>query len=213
MSEWIRNLGHNWKDAPQLKGQLHHFPGLTGVDLDMFIATPTDPQIITDAASTGKIPYNIAGLDMVETQQLVRISQPPGQGYLTLFSPRWPGSTQLAYRTIADGNGVAIDAGNNQDRLFLAADSITFKDSVVDFSGYSGFARVGKDAKGKQVLRLMVDEGQIAAGGITMKTQDKAALLFADGKIKVVTDGKARDTKVTLGDTLKGTSIAVEEAA
>lgn len=204
--EWTSNMGHNWKEAPKLTGPLHHFPGLTGVDLDMFIATPADPQILTDAASTGKMPYNVAGFDMVETQQLVRISQPAGQGYLTLFVPRWPGSAQPNYRMIAQGKGVAVDGPAGQDRLFLADEVLSYKDDIAEFNGSAGFVRKGKDS-----LRLMVEGGRVAAGGITLTTRDKACLLFADGKIQVFTSGDKNAAQVTLSDALKATPVAVEK--
>lgn len=204
--DWVKNMGHNWKDAPKLTGQLHHFPGMTGVDVDLFIASPTDPQILTDAASAGRFPYNAGPKDMFETQELVRISQPAGKSYLTLLVPRWPGSASPKYATIANGDGVAIDSESGQDRLFLAEKSIAFADGIVNFKGRAGFVR-----QGKQSLRLMVQDGRIAAGGVTLTTTGtQAALMLSAKKIKVLTDGDPKKVAVALSPTLKGTKVTVE---
>ncbi len=200
--DWVRNMGKNWANAlksapttppptdpdaapaepappatvPVLKGQTHHFPGMCGVDVDLFIAAPADPQILTDAASTGKFPY-CQNPELYETQQLVRISQPAGKPYLTLITPRWPTSETPTYRTIADGAGVAISAKGREDRLFLAAEKVTFADAVVDIRAAGGFVRVG----GALPLRLMVVNGVITAGGVTLTSAGAAALAY-DGK-------------------------------
>lgn len=203
--EWIKNLGHNWKDAPKLTGQLHHFPGMTGVDVDLFIASPTDPQIVTDAASAGNFPYNIGGPGMFETQQLVRISQPSEKGYLSLITPRWPGSEQPKYRTIADGDGVAITHSGGEDRLFLGERTISYKDETVDFEGRSGFVRSGKSTQ-----RLMVQSGKISGGGISLSTANSASLIVADGKVQVFHTGEQKEVEVTLPEKMKTLPISYE---
>jgi len=131
---WVANLGKHWKQAPKLSGQRHHFPGMTGVDVDLFIATPSEPQIVTDAGSTGKLPY-CANPELVETQQLVRISQPAGKGYFTLIVPRWPGSPDPQYRTVADGAGVSIQepGAATPNYLFLSDRPVDFEDATIEF--------------------------------------------------------------------------------
>jgi len=230
--EWVRNMGKNWANAlkakprapapenpddaptppaapetmPVLTGQRHHFPGMCGVDVDLFIAAPADPHILTDAASTGKIPYCQAP-GLYETQQLVRISQPAGKPYLTLITPRWPDSARPTYRTIADGAGVAVSSPGREDRLFLGADPITYNDAVVQIAARGGFARKG----GALPLRLMVLDGAITAGGITLAAKEPAALVY-DGKAITLYCAKGVEPDVTLAPALRGTKITrVEE--
>jgi hypothetical protein len=215
--EWVRNMGHNWENAlkaklqaapaapdaakpetpaaavPVLTGQLQHFPGMCGVDVDLFIATPTAPKIVTDAASTGKFPYCPYAPDLVETQQLVRIEQPPCTPYLTLITPRWPNAEAPVYRTIAGGAGVAVSRKGVEDRLFLAEKTVTYKDDLVTFTGRGGVLRKG----GSVPLRLLVVNGSISAGGITLATAGQATALF-DGKTLTVTRDKATPAKLTL---------------
>jgi hypothetical protein len=205
--EWIKNLGHNWKDAPKLTGQLQHFPGMTGVDVDLFIASPTNPQIVTDAASAGNFPYNIAGQGMFETQQLVRISQPSEKGYLSLITPRWPGSEQPKYRTIADGNGVAITRSGGEGRLFLADRTISYQDETVDFRARAGFYRSDRSTQ-----RLMVQSGKISGGGITLSTPNSASLVVADGKVQVFHSGEQKDVEVALPERFKAFPISYAKA-
>jgi hypothetical protein len=230
--EWVRNMGHNWEQAlkvkpktlaavdpdaaateptppetvPVLKGQTHHFPGMCGVDVDLFIATPADPQILTDAASTGNFPYCQAP-GLVETQQLVRIAQPAGKPYLTLITPRWPGSAAPAYRTIADGAGVAISSPGREDRLFLGAAPVAYQDAVVAIAARGGFARQG----GPLPLRLMVLDGAITAAGITLTSKQPAALTY-DGKTITLYCPKGAKAEVTLTPALRGVTVKrVEE--
>jgi hypothetical protein len=205
--EWLRNFGHNWKEAPRLTGQTHHFPGMTGVDVDLFIAEPSAPQILTDAASTGKFPYNIGGKNLYETQQLVRISQPAGKGYLSLLVPRWPDSTPPQYRTIADGNGVAITQPDGEDRLFLADEVASYQDDVVEFRGRSGFVRAGKSTR-----RLMVQDGQISSGGLTLSSTGTASLQAGNGGVTVFHTGARVATKITLPDAMKNWPVTYEQA-
>ncbi|MHB9130082.1 MAG: hypothetical protein ACYDBB_03205 [Armatimonadota bacterium] len=233
--DWVRNLGKNWENAlkarppvlsldnpddkddtaekpapltvPVLKGQFHHFPGMCGVDVDLFIATPSDPQIITDAASTGQFPYCQAP-GLYETQQLVRIAQVPGKGYLTLLVPRWPGSETPKYRTLAGGVGVAISMKNREDRLFLAPAVVTFTDDQVTFEGRAGFARVSTPGP----LRLMVAQGRISAKGITLTSVEPAALLY-DGKSITVFCGKDVDkVEVKVVPALQGVPVVKKVA-
>ncbi|HOS42947.1 MAG TPA: hypothetical protein PK794_04580, partial [Armatimonadota bacterium] len=225
--EWVRNMGQNWANAlkakprtpapeapddapaapaapetmPVLAGQLHHFPGMCGVDVDLFIAAPAAPRILTDAASTGKIPYCQAP-GLYETQQLVRISQPAGQPYLTLITPRWPGSAAPAYRAIAGGAGVAVSSPGREDRLFLGAAPVAYKDAVVEIAARGGFARRG----GPLPLRLMVLDGTITAGGITLTAKDSAALAY-DGAAITLYCAKGAPVEVTLAPALRGTTV------
>jgi hypothetical protein len=195
---WIANLGHNWKEAPHLTGQYHHFPGMTGVDVDLFIATPQAPVITTDAASTGQFPYCAGGSDLFETQELVRIAQPAGAGYLSLLVPRWPNSATPLYRTIADGSGVAISAPAGQprreDRLFLGDKTVSYHDEVVDFNGRAGFVRHGTGDS----LRLMVTAGTISADGVRLRAAASAALLLRGGRLQVFYSGDRSGVQVEL---------------
>ncbi|OPZ84018.1 MAG: hypothetical protein BWY76_02025 [bacterium ADurb.Bin429] len=203
---WLANMGKNWRDAPVLAGQLQYFTGQCGVDLDLFIATPSAPNIITDAAGvSAHAPYN-NNPRMYEFQQLVRIEQPAGKtSYLTLLAPRWPGSPVPVYRTIAEGTGVAVTRKDGEDRLFLCQHPVTYTDKLVRFAGQAGFARIG----GAAPLRLMVLDGSISAGGITLATASSAALVY-DGKtitvycpkdarnVTVKRSGKMNRVKVTM---------------
>ncbi len=179
---WLANMGKNWKAAPTLIGQSHHFEGQCGVDLDMFIAAPRAPKIVTDAVGTGPNQSYNANPKMYEYQQLVRIEQSAGQThYLTLFVPRWPGSEAPTYRNLGDA-GVAITWKNREDRLFIGADAAsTYKDANVTFSGHAGFVRTG----GSAPLRMMVQQGSISSNGVTLTSLTAAALIY-DGKTMTV---------------------------
>lgn len=203
-ANWLANLGKNWKDAPKLTGQLQHFEGQCGVDLDLFIAVPANPTIVTDAMGVGPNLAYCVNKDLFEYQQLVRIEQPAMKDYLTLLTPRWPGAKPPQYRTIADGAGVAIERpGAGTDYLFLANQAVSFKDPSVDFTGQQGLARRGPGSQ----LRLMISGGKISADGVTLESASPAAV-YVDGKsVRVIGDSKA---KITLPDALKKLPLKME---
>lgn len=201
--EWLAKMGKNWSNAPALKGQFQHFEGQCGVDLDLFIATPTDPVIVSDAVGAGPRLAYCVNPELYEYQQLVRIEQAPGKGFMTLLTPRWPGSAQPEYRTIADGNGVAVKYAAGDDRLFLAAAPAEFKDDLVTWRGTAGFVRKGTDG----TIRLMVAGGSIASGGITLTSTRPAALRYEGKTIVLVTGPGEADDRIELAASLKGVKI------
>lgn len=200
---WLANLGKNWKEAPKLAGQLQHFQGQCGVDLDLFIASPADPKIITDAAGVGPGMSYCANMKLYEYQQLVRIEQSAGKGYLTLLAPRWPGSAKPEYRTIAEGTGVAIQSKGISDRLILSPKKLSFEDELVTFEGRSGFARTGSDSS----LRLMVNDGRIQSKQFGLSSRHPAALHYDGKSITVVCPDGAGEVEVDLPPELKGLKI------
>jgi len=202
---WLSKLGKNWRDAPKLEGQFHHFAGHCGLDLDLFIAAPTRPKIVTDAICVGPRMAYCVNRNLYDAQQLVRIEQPEGQCYLTLLTPRWPGSEAPQYRTIADDAGVAIASEGRQDRLFLAKERVSYGDEVVEFEGRAGFARVG----GAAPVRLMVVNGQISAKGIALATPKHAALLYDGKQVTVYCSAEATDVDVVLSPELRGVKVRV----
>ena len=201
--EWMANIGKNWQGAPDMKGQFHHFEGQCGVDLDMFIARPAEPVIVTDAVGVGPgMPYCV-NLKLHEHQQLVRIEQPAGKGYTTLFQPRWPGSGAPSYRTIADGAGVVVEGGGRTDTLFLGDDTIRYADGGVQFEGKVGFVRSG----GPTPLRLMVMGGSVSAGGVTLKSAEPVAAQLEGGELLVWCASRTDDVEVELAPELAGARV------
>jgi hypothetical protein len=200
---WLANLGKNWREAPKLDGQFHHFSGQCGVDIDLFIAVPEKPAIVTDAVGVGPGLSYCVNRQLYEYQQLVRIEQPEGKGYLTLLVPRWPGSEAPKLGTIADGAGAAATWKDREDRLFLASQKASFKDEVVDFEGQAGFARIG----GSTPLRLMVANGRISAKGITLSAAKHAALRFDGKAITVYSSAETDSVDIALPRDLQGVSV------
>ncbi|MCX5659757.1 MAG: hypothetical protein NTW19_08560 [Planctomycetota bacterium] len=134
----------------------------------------------------------------------MRIEQPALKGYLTLLTPRFAGSTPPKYRTIAEGNGVAIEHAAGQDVLFLADEVIKESEEGVKLNARAGFARIGKEREGKPaLLRLMVVEGSIKAEGVTLTCPGSASLVVREKSIDVVTDGDRAAVKLDLSGRLK----------
>ena len=100
---------------------------------------------------------------------------------------------------------MAIKTGDREDRLFLARDRVAFRDESVQFDGCAGFSR----AQGASV-RLMVTDGVISSGGVTLKSARPAALQ-SDGKTAHVLCLKGDPTpEVTFAKALGAVRIEVE---
>lgn len=231
-ADWVSNMGHNWENAaktllappaspdeaaidvealmearkpPKLTGQFHNFPGMCGVDLDLFIAVPADPSIVVDAASAGNFPYCQGPKDLFETQELLRISQSPGKGYMTLLMPRWPGAPQPECRTIAEGAGVSIKHAGGEDRLFLSDTPVSFKDAVATFKGRAGFVRHGPAG----TLRLMVTDGRIESDGLSLSCPGSAALAFDGKTVQAYSTSDPKTVVITLPNNLKNIPVKI----
>ena len=137
-----------------------------------------------------------------ENLHLVRIEQSPCLPYLTLFIPRWPGSEAPTYATIADGKGVLVRWGNRSDRLFLGPTPIAYADDAVKFEGRAGYVR----QHGAAPLRMMVAEGKVAAAGVTLTSQEPAALVY-DGDEIIVTSPAGADPLIGLAPAMKDTLV------
>jgi len=209
-SQWLAKLGRNWAEAaaagapppPKLTGQRHHFTGQCRVDLDLYIAAPTEPKIVTDAACVAAHYLYSINPKLHENLHLVRIEQSPCLPYLTLFIPRWPGSEAPTYATIADGKGVLVRWGNRSDRLFLGPTPIAYADDAVKFEGRAGYVR----QHGAAPLRMMVAEGKVAAAGVTLTSQEPAALVY-DGDEIIVTSPAGADPLIGLAPAMKDTLV------
>lgn len=192
-------------EPPILKGQHQFFTGQCGVDLDLFIAAPAEPKIVTDAVGVGpRISYCV-NQNLYEYQQLVRIEQPAGKSYLTLLMPRWPGAPQPECRTIADGAGVAIKHAGGEDRLFLSEAPVTFEDAVAVFKGRAGFVRHGPAG----YLRLMVTDGQIKGDGLSLSCSGSAALVFDGKTVQACSTSDLKEVAITLPDNLKSIPVKI----
>lgn len=202
---WLENLGRNWKEAPRLQGPQHRFSTHFPVDLDLFIATPADPKIVTDAVGIKPGQPYCVNPKLCEYQQLIRIEQEAGKHYLTLLSPRWRDEKPRVYTTIADGFGVGIDTAMQTNRLFLAPQPITYSDAVVTFSGTAGFARSGP----QRALRLMVVDGSIAAQGFKLSANHgKAGLIFDETYVRILSSRQS-DVEFSVPDDYRAMPIRV----
>lgn len=193
---------------PVLHGPLHRLTGQYGVDLDLFLARPADPVLVTDVAGHGPGIAYCVDSKYIEVQQLVRVEgQAPGAGYTTLLVPRRPQDPVLEYRSLADGAGVAVSRPDGEDRLFLFDAVSSYEDETVSITARAGFARHG----GAVALRLMVCGGSIRAADITLTSDRQAALRF-DGRTVILFANDAATASVELSDELEAAGVMIEYA-
>lgn len=207
-ARWLENLGKNWAEAPRLTGQTHRLARQCGVDLDLFIATPAEPVIITDAACVEAHYLYCANPKLRENLQLIRTEQSAGQPYLTLLVPRTPAMPTPTFTTIADGRGVQIRQGDHVDYLFLSDTLIRYADGDVQFEGTAGYIR----QTGAAQLRMMVQEGTARAGKITLSSQQPATVCY-DGNAITVLHAPGPAPRVALTAGMPATPIQIREIA
>jgi len=120
--------------------------GHYGVDLDVYMAEPTEPKWTT-RQETNKFlagpsrQYLYGTKTWVEVQTNLRAKQAPGKGFLAVLYPRFHDEAPPAYTTLADGKGVKVVTPRGTDYAFLSAKSVTWSGEGISFSGTAGAVR------------------------------------------------------------------------
>lgn len=134
----------------QRDGDLFHFVGQCDVDMDVFVAEPVNAEIETGEYGHVQQPYaRRVGFDpnyhpdgkLGETQQLLRLRQPAGQGYLVVLYPRLKENDPAATFTRLDDAAVRVETALATDYIFLNPYAVQFQDERVRFQGMAASVR------------------------------------------------------------------------
>lgn len=126
------------------EGDRFHFAGQCDVDMDVFVAEPVNAEIETGEYGHVQQPYGRrVGFDpnyhpdgkLGETQQLLRLKQPAGKGYLVVLYPRLKENDPEAVFTRLGQAAVRVETTLSTDYTFLNPYATRFEDERVRFEG------------------------------------------------------------------------------
>jgi hypothetical protein len=207
-----RKLG-NSAQFPLLRSPISQFPnfpisnlitlkGQHGVDLDVFMAAPAQPEWTTRQdrheflagpsmeywrAVNGDKPWQ-------ETMWNVRTTQPVGQGYLAVLYPRRAEEAGAEYAAFADGAGVQVVTPRGTDRAFLSLKPVQWSGEGASFSGTAGAIRRA-DA---ETTLLLAEAGVVSGGGVTLQSAGPASAVVQGQRVFLHTHGPAQTLRLIL---------------
>lgn len=172
------------------QGDSFHFTGQQGVDMDVYVHTPQTFTPHTDRYGHQNEPYGrLTGDDLTaypngkrwEEQLLLRVNQPPGQGYLVVLYPRLAeGDPAATYRRLAP-NVVEVSTPLSTDTIFMDAWPFTYEGDGLRFHGQALVRRLYKDGR-EAIINL--------AGPATLEVGDGKTTFERPGR---VVDGQQTD--------------------
>ena len=139
---------------PTIAGNVVHFPGQFGVDLDAHMLSPAAPKIEKDHWSWKQEIYVWGGFS--EEQYGVHVAQSPGEDFFSVLYPRTQGQAAAQVVRSEDGSGVRIGHMEGTDLVLLSPGKpAKLGDATMWVRGEISFARKATDGS----LRLAVVKG------------------------------------------------------
>ncbi len=181
--------------------------GPHGVDLDIFMAEPAQPNWFTrtDESSFLAGPSQESwqktnpGKKWHEVLTNLRAYVAPGGGYLAVLFPRKRGEAPAAFTTLLNGKGVEIKHIRGTDAVFMADAAIAWTAGDRRFAGTQGMIRQEAAA----TTLTLLSGGEITAGTLSLKASGPASLTQRNGVLTLITDGPAQTV------TVNGKAVAV----
>ncbi len=182
---------------PQITGNLVHFPGQFGVDLDVSILAPAAPQIEMDHWDWKQ--YIGRWGNFTEEQFGIRIAkQGSTEDYFTVLYPRAEGQEPAKVTALADGRAVAVRHMEGTDVVLLSpgqAISVTVDD--VRLSGEIAFVR--RYTNGDVRLAIVKGPEALAAlGPWEIKSSGPVAIHVRGKVLEGEGSGDAHDVQLVL---------------
>lgn len=181
-------------DKPALRPGYAHFPGRTGVDLDLFFLSPDKAPLRTDSWSWKQHIYHWGVFE--EEQHGVHADKLGSrEDFFTVLYPRAPGERAPAARAVMGGAAARVEHGEGVDWVLLSPGRPT--------SGRDGEASLrGEIALGRRTrkgaLRLAVMGGEAEIGGFTLASGGPTAISIEGAVVTGVSSGAAHEARVTL---------------
>jgi hypothetical protein len=132
------------------QGDVFHFDGQCGADMDVYVASPESFTPHTDRYGHPQQAYGrLVGFDpaqhpdgkLRETQLLLRIRQPAGAGYCVVLYPRLKENDPPATFKRLAPNVVSVETALSRDIVFLDSTRFQYEDGTVTFDGTAGTVR------------------------------------------------------------------------
>lgn len=192
---------------PQVTGTVVHFPGQQGVDLDVHVLSPTDPQIDKDHWGFDQHIY-VWG-PFKEDQWAMRVvKQGNPVNFLCLLYPRAAGQAAAQVTNLADGAALQIVHMEGSDVVLLAPDKATeVAEGDFRLSGEIALARKYNDGR----LRLAcVKTAQAGVGDWGLNAPGPAAVEIMGTDVRGETGGEAQKIVLTLPENFGEALVTVD---
>jgi hypothetical protein len=178
------------------EGDVYHFDGQCGADMDVYVAEPAKTEPETGKYSHPAWPYGrtvpfdpkyFPGGKLAETQLFLRLKQPVGKGYLVVLYPRLKGIDAAAtYTALADG-AVKVVTPLSTDYAFLNTLPAAYQDAQVTFQGTAGSVRFYKD--GKIAVTNAEGKASYKVAGKNITGEGAFTAVIENGKVITSTQG------------------------
>lgn len=195
--------------TPEIAGNVIHFPGLYGVDLDVYMLSPTKPVIETDHISLEKNTLYVWGVTSLEQYGIHVRKDGSAEDFLAVLYPRAAGQA-AATVTQPGAKSLLVKHMEGTDLVLLSpGTAATVEADGMGLGGEVALARRYADGR----LRLAILKGNDRSyAGIDrwgLASTDPAAIEVNGDAIIGECSGAARVIKVTLpaGKTLASASV------
>ncbi|MHB9131637.1 MAG: hypothetical protein ACYDBB_11185 [Armatimonadota bacterium] len=202
---------------PEIAGNVAHFPGLFGVDLDAHVLSPANPQFVKDQFKY-KQWVNPWGF-FEEEQTGVHVHKVGStQDFFSVLYPRAAGQGAATVTALADGRAVKVAHMEGTDIVLLSpGKTASVTDGDVQLAGEIAFARKYQDG----ALRLAVLRGLCAVkiGDWLLSSNEPVSIEVKGKQVTGESSGEAHAVQITLPPasgtavvTLDGKPVKVKQA-
>jgi hypothetical protein len=177
-------------------GNTVHFPGQLGVNLDVHLLSPANPQVATDRWDWKQ--YIGTWTNFAEEQYGIHVKkQGSAEDYLSVLYPRAAGQGPAQVASLANGRAIDLTHMEGRDLLLLSPGAPADATSAgMRVSGEIAFARSYRDG----AVRLAALKGNctVAAAGWTLTSDGPASLQVRGHAVTGESSGPAHAITITV---------------
>ena len=196
---------------PTILGNLVHFPGQLGVDLDVYMLSPAAPKIEKDHWNWKQEIYVWSGFSEEQYGMHVAL-QFAGEDFFSLLYPRARGQAAAQVIRSKDGSGLRVGHMEGTDLVLLSPGKpAKLGDATMWVRGEISFARKATDGS----LRLAVvkgpnNESEAAIGDWRLETSSPVSVLIQGNKVSGESAGDSHVVRITLPPRFPAVVVSVD---
>jgi hypothetical protein len=182
--------GNRMTSARELDGDRFTAFGQFDVDMDYYVALPTDTPRATlrwgyDAAAGWPNPWH-------EYQDLLHLQRADDGAYYVALFPRRRGEPAPEFATLGGGTIIRAKGSFGTDYAFLNAEPTAASADGVSFSGMAGSVQDRSDG----LVLALGARGQVSYGGYRLTSEDAASAVIRDHDVAISTSYEQRGAQV-----------------
>ncbi|MHB9132832.1 MAG: hypothetical protein ACYDBB_17320 [Armatimonadota bacterium] len=193
---------------PEIAGNIAHFPGQFGVDLDAHVLAPANPKFITDKWGYKEQIYVWGWFEEIQHGVHVR-KQGSTEDFFTVLYPRAPGQGAAGVTSLGDGRGAEVKHMEGTDIFLLSPGKpATLTSGNVQLAGEVAFARQYLDGK----LRLAVIKGKATAGigAWVLASDGPTAIEVAGTALTGESSGTAHTAQISMPPAVRAVTVTLD---